>query len=86
MFTTPEVSRFGWRYDTVFVTVFCTAFERASCKVHELLRIGEVPTTLTSVILVVAVFPVLTGRSAGTPPPLYPHLHPPLCGLCGRER
>ena len=40
--------------DTVFVTLFRAAVERACCGVHKLLRTGEVPTTLTSIVLVVA--------------------------------
>ena len=33
--------------DTVFVTVFHTAIERASCRVHNLPRTGRVPTSIT---------------------------------------
>ena len=38
----------------VFVTLFCTTTERASWGIHKLLRTGEVPTTLTFIVLVVA--------------------------------
>ena len=39
---------------TVFVTLFPTAVERASCGEHKLLGTGEVSTILTSIVLVVA--------------------------------
>ena len=39
--------------DTVFVTLFQTAVERAISGVHKLLRTAEVHTTLTSIVLVV---------------------------------
>ena len=50
--------------DTAFVTLSLTAVERASCKVHKLLCNGWLPITLISVLLVVAVSPPFTGRSA----------------------
>ena len=40
--------------DTVFVTLFCTAVETAVSEVHKLFRTGGVPTSLTSIVLVVA--------------------------------
>ena len=36
------------------MTLFCAAVGRARCGVHKLLRTGEVPTTLTFIVLVVA--------------------------------
>ena len=39
--------------DSVFVTLVRTAVERASCRVHKLLRTGGVPT-LTFIVLAVA--------------------------------
>ena len=36
------------------VTLFLTAVERARCGAHKLFRIGEVPTTVASILLVVA--------------------------------
>lgn len=45
-----------WRGEKEVVTVFPTALtERASCAAHKLLCTGEVPTTLVSFVLVVAV-------------------------------
>jgi len=40
--------------DSVFVTLFCTAVEKASCRVHKLLCNGGVPTYFTFIVLVVA--------------------------------
>ena len=42
-------------YTVAAVTLFHTTVERASCKVHRLLCICWFPTTLLSVVLVVAV-------------------------------
>ena len=50
--------------DTAFVTLSLTAVERASYKVHRLLCPGWLPITLISVLLVAAVSPPFTGRSA----------------------
>ena len=51
--------------DTVSETLFHTAVERASCEAHKSLCIGEFPTTKTSIVPVVVVFPVFAGQSAG---------------------
>ena len=40
--------------DTGFVTLFHTAAERASCRVHKVLHTGGVPTSLTLIVLVAA--------------------------------
>ena len=40
--------------DSVFVTLFHTAVERANCGVYKLLCTGRVPTSLTFIVLVVA--------------------------------
>ena len=41
--------------DTIFVTLFPTTVERASCKVHKLLCTGWLSITIISIVLVVAV-------------------------------
>ena len=51
--------------DTVSETLLHTAVERASCEAHKSLCIGEFPTTKTSIVPVVVVFPVFAGQSAG---------------------
>ena len=48
---------------TVFMTLFPTTVEKESCELHKLVRTAEPPTTLTSTVLVVAVFPVFAGRN-----------------------
>ena len=53
-FVAMQVSTWAGPPDFVFVTLFRTAVERASYGVHKLLRTGEVPTTLTSIVLVLA--------------------------------
>ena len=68
---------------TVFLTLFPSTVERASCRAHELLYTGEFPTTLISNVLVLVLFPVFATRIAwgelflGTdpppPPPPPPH-------------
>ena len=40
--------------DSVFVTLFYPAVERGSCRVHKLLRIGGVPTSLIFIVLPMA--------------------------------
>ena len=67
--------------DTVFVTLFRTAVERASCGVHKMLRTGEIPTSLTLLFWRwLTVSSVFAGRSAWTSysqvhdPPLSPSL------------
>ena len=53
--------------DSVFVTLFRTAIERAHCGVRKLLRTGEAPTSLTPLFrLWLTVSSVFTGRSRGT--------------------
>ena len=48
----------GGSLGTVFLTVFHTTIETGSCKVHKLLCTGEVPSTLTSIVLVQVVVAV----------------------------
>ena len=51
--------------DTVSETLLHTAVERTSREAHKSLCIGEFPTTKTSIVPVVVVFPVIAGQSAG---------------------
>ena len=81
--------------DTVFVTLLCTAVEKAVSEVHKLLRIGRGPTSLTLLFWRrLTVSSVFAGRSARTsysshplpspPPPPFPIPNQP-CGFCGRK-
>ena len=77
-----------------FVTLLPTTVEIASCKVHTLLCTGWLPTTLISIVLVVAVLLEFASRSAfddhyighpipqPPPPPPPPPPSPPPSHLC----
>ena len=67
--------------DSCLLLLFRTAIERTSCGVHKPLRTGGLPTTLTSVVLVVAdgFFGLCVSERLGRATHRYraPHPHPP---------
>ena len=85
-----------WRADSVFVALFGTAAERASCGVHKLLGSGGVPTTLSLFFRrwLTLWFGLCGSERLGRaihryplPPPLPPHTHtntPPLSPVPNR--